>query len=65
MKDKFIECKFCGFEGEFEYEWTANSFLVICPSCRKVNYEVDRGKIDALARDIVSESVESVRNSET
>jgi len=63
LEDKSIECKFCDFVGEFKYEWTDGSFTVICPSCGKVNYEVDRGNIDALVQDMVKESLEDLRKS--
>lgn len=63
LEDKSIKCKFCDFAGEFKYEWTKGSFLVTCPSCGKVNYEIKREEIDALARGIIKESLEDLKKS--
>lgn len=60
MDDKTIKCKFCGFEGEFKYEWTEGAFTVVCPSCGKVNYEVPRKKIDNLAQEMIRESMKDL-----
>ncbi|MEE8402648.1 MAG: hypothetical protein V3R93_02735 [Candidatus Hydrothermarchaeaceae archaeon] len=61
LEDRNIECKFCDFAGEFEYEWTEGSFTVICPSCGKVNYEIKKEKIDTLVDGIVKGSLEDLR----
>ena len=61
LKDKSMKCEFCDFEGEFKYEWTSDAFTVICPSCGKVNYEVEREKIDALTQEIIKESIEDLK----
>jgi Fe2+ or Zn2+ uptake regulation protein len=63
LKDKTIKCKFCDFVGEFKYGWTDAAFTVICPSCGKVSYEVSREKIEALAQEIVKESIEDLKKS--
>jgi phage FluMu protein Com len=60
MDDKTIKCKFCDFEGEFTYEWTKGAFTVVCPSCKKVNYEVSRKKIDNLAQEMIRESMKDL-----
>ncbi len=64
LDDKNVKCKFCDFEGEFKYEWTDDAFAVICPSCGKVNYKVEKSKIDALVQEIVKESIEDLKKSE-
>jgi uncharacterized Zn finger protein len=63
LEDKSIECKFCDFVGEFEYEMTGQAFLVKCPSCGKVNYKVARDKIDAMVQEIIRDSVEDIKRS--
>jgi uncharacterized Zn finger protein (UPF0148 family) len=61
LEDKDIKCKFCDFEGEFKYEWTEGAFTVVCPSCGKVNYEVEKEKIDELAQEIINDSMNDLK----
>lgn len=63
LDDKSIKCKFCDFEGEFKYEWRDDAFTVICPSCKKVNYEVSKKKIDDLAQEMIKESIQGLEKS--
>lgn len=63
LEDKSIECKFCDFVGEFKYEMTEEAFLVKCPSCGKVNYEIERDKIDALVQEVIRGSIGDIKRS--
>ncbi len=63
LDDKDIKCKFCKFEGEFTYKWTGGAFTVVCPSCGKVNYEVEKEKIDELAKGIINDSMSDLKKS--
>jgi hypothetical protein len=63
LENKSIECKFCDYVGEFKYEWTEDAFLVKCPSCMKVNFEVKKEKVDALVKEIINDSMEVLRKS--
>lgn len=60
LEDKTMKCKFCGFEGEFKYEWTSDAFVVICPSCGKINHEVSSEKIEGLAQEMIRESMKDL-----
>ncbi len=63
LDNKKIKCKFCDFEGEFKYEWRDDAFTVVCPSCKKVNYEVSKKKIDDLAQEMIKESIQGLEKS--
>ena len=62
LDDKNIKCKFCEFEGEFDYKWTSDAFTVVCPSCGKINYKVKREKIDELAEELIMDSMMDLAN---
>lgn len=63
IDNKKIKCKFCAFVGEFKYKWRDDAFTVICPSCKKVNYEVSKKKIDDLASEMIKESMKDMAKS--